>query len=84
MFFATERKLPLSVNNITNETIHRSVLEQAELPSALVDTIATGHTLVEPLLPLEEEFKAKWIVEREPQDVSPTQKYFMLDYCIIA
>ncbi|SJL05259.1 uncharacterized protein ARMOST_08625 [Armillaria ostoyae] len=84
LFFATERKLPLSVNNITNETIHPSVLEQAELPSALVDAIAAGHTLVEHLLPLEEEFKAKWIVEREPQDVSPTQKHFILDYCIIA
>ncbi|KAK0245372.1 hypothetical protein EDD85DRAFT_873415 [Armillaria nabsnona] len=84
LFFATERKLPLSVNNITNETIHPSVLEQAELPSALVDAIAAGHTLVEHLLPLEEEFKAKWVVEREPQDVSPTQKHFILAYCIIA
>ncbi|KAK0232807.1 hypothetical protein IW262DRAFT_1259147 [Armillaria fumosa] len=86
LFFATERKLPLSMDNITNETIHSSVLEQAELPSALVDAIAAGHTAVEDLLPLEEEFKAKWIVEREPQDVSLTlaRKHFIQDHCIIA
>ncbi|KAK0198036.1 hypothetical protein F5146DRAFT_1131014 [Armillaria mellea] len=86
LFFATERKLPLCMDNITNETIHSSVLEQAELPSALVDAVAAGHTVVEDLLPLEVEFKTKWIVEREPQDVSLTlaRKHFLLDYCIIA
>ncbi|KAK0446409.1 uncharacterized protein EV420DRAFT_1276582, partial [Desarmillaria tabescens] len=69
LFFATQRKLPLSIDNVTNETIHLSVLEQAELPSVLADAIAAGNTPVENLLPLEEEFKVKWIVEREPQDI---------------
>ncbi|KAK0436654.1 uncharacterized protein EV420DRAFT_1672199 [Desarmillaria tabescens] len=51
LFFATQRKLPLSIDNVTNETIH-------------LRKHAGGK-----LLPLEEEFKVKWIVEREPQDI---------------
>jgi len=54
------RELPTSTNSATHESIHSSVLEQAQLYPALEELVNKHPELICPLLPLEQEMKAKW------------------------
>lgn len=56
-----QRQLPSAPGDpITHESIHSSVLRQSSLSPLLSGLLALHPTIVSPLLPLEEEMKAKW------------------------
>ncbi|KIJ68497.1 hypothetical protein HYDPIDRAFT_125092 [Hydnomerulius pinastri MD-312] len=54
------RQLPTKTDNVTHETVHPSVLEQAQIAPALKASIQKDPSLVCGLLPLEEEMKKNW------------------------
>ena len=55
-----ERPIPTKTNEITQEYIHPSVLEQAKLFPNLALVLDDHPDIVGELLPLEEEFKLNW------------------------
>ncbi|KAJ2920394.1 hypothetical protein MD484_g113, partial [Candolleomyces efflorescens] len=55
-----QRPIPSETNEITNEWIHPSVLEQANLYPRLAHVLENHPQIVCPLLPLEEEMKRNW------------------------
>ncbi|TFK41204.1 hypothetical protein BDQ12DRAFT_679070 [Crucibulum laeve] len=55
-----QRPLPTTLNVITQETIHASVLEQAAVYPELDNVLKNHSELINPLLPLEEEVKINW------------------------
>lgn len=56
-----QRPLPSVPNDpITNESIHSSVLHQPSVSPILSGILALHPKIVSPLLPFEEEMKAKW------------------------
>lgn len=56
-----ERPLPSVPNDpVTHESIHSSVLHQQVVSPVLSGILTLHPTIVSPLLPLEEEMKAKW------------------------
>ncbi|KAK7690243.1 hypothetical protein QCA50_006898 [Cerrena zonata] len=55
-----KREIPIQTDEITNETIHLSVLQQPNLDPALAENIRQNPSLIAPLLPLEEQVKAIW------------------------
>ena len=56
-----KRPLPSKANDpITHESIHSSVLQQASVSPVLSGILALHPKIVPPLLPFEEEMKAKW------------------------
>lgn len=55
-----QRSLPTFTDNITEETIHLSVLKQASVYPALSELLKSNPSLISPLLPLEEEMKETW------------------------
>ena len=56
-----KRPLPSEPNDpITHESIHSSVLHQATVSPLLSGILASHPKIVSPLLPFEEEMKAKW------------------------
>jgi uncharacterized protein (DUF2235 family) len=55
-----QRQIPTAPNDVTNETIHPSVLQEKNMLPALKDVIAQYPQLVLPLMPLEEHLKSTW------------------------
>ncbi|KAJ7706225.1 hypothetical protein B0H17DRAFT_919570, partial [Mycena rosella] len=55
-----QRTLPTETDNITHETIHRSVLEQSSLYPQLASDLSAHPQLVGPLLPLEDALRRHW------------------------
>ena len=56
-----KRPLPSEPNDpITHESIHSSVLQQPSVSPVLSEILASHPKIVPPLLPFEEEMKAKW------------------------
>ena len=59
-----KRPLPSEANDpITHESIHSSVLNQPSVSPVLSEILTSHPRIVPPLLPLEEEMKAKWAYE---------------------
>jgi hypothetical protein len=61
-----QRRFPTSVDPITHESIHSSVLMQSAMLPQLADTMAAHPNLVCQLMPLEQQAKEQWsLVPRE-------------------
>lgn len=55
-----QRPIPAATNEVTNEWIHPSVLEQAKIYPRLAHVLRDHPQVVSQLLPLEEEMKKNW------------------------
>ncbi|KAJ7492661.1 hypothetical protein FB451DRAFT_1219174 [Mycena latifolia] len=67
-----QRTLPTKTDDITHETIHRSVLHQSSVYAQLAVDLSEHPELIAPLLPLEDALRRHWhyFGLDEPQDTS--------------
>ena len=63
-----QRAIPTTINDVTHETIHPSVLCQQQQHPEIVQAVQTTPALVWRLLPHEEAVRENWRVKRAPTD----------------